>query len=120
MNLDHETKELAALALRNAFWRDFSSLVNAYLDASEGLQELPDQTAIMLGELTSVFGVDDEAHDDRCKPRIWAYVPGRPAGVRFQTLLKALQCPGATKLEVQDNVVFEIRDGTWWYVGDKQ
>lgn len=117
MNLDHEIKELAALALRNAFWRDFSSLVNTYLAAAEGLQESPDLTATMMGELTSVFGVDSEANSDRCKPRIWAYVPGMPAGKRLSTLLEALQCPDATKIEVQDDVVFELRDGEWYYVG---
>ena len=35
--MDEEIKELAGLALRNAFWKDFSALVNVYLVASEGL-----------------------------------------------------------------------------------
>ena len=34
--LDSDLNELAALALRNAFYEAFSGLVNAYLEASEG------------------------------------------------------------------------------------
>ena len=37
MPLDPEIKSLAALSLRNAFWHDFSGLVNTYLQAAEGL-----------------------------------------------------------------------------------
>ena len=37
--MDNEIKELATLTLKNAFYRDFSALVNGYIRAAEGLTD---------------------------------------------------------------------------------
>ena len=60
--IDEELKQLAALALRNAFWYDFSSLVNTYLRAAEGLDKV--QQEMQMGEMTSVYARDRTAEGD--------------------------------------------------------
>ena len=62
IELDPEIKSLAAFSLRNAFWNDFSGLVNTYLQAAEGLDASCQD--IQMGELTSIYGRDMDAEID--------------------------------------------------------
>lgn len=114
--IDTELKQLAALALRNAFWRDFSALVNAYLEAAEGL-DIATQEAQM-GDMTSIYGRDTKAKKD-IDLDIWTagtdehnrYVPRD-----HETILQALERKGATAIHLRGQKVFERRDGEWYYV----
>ena len=51
--MDEELKQLAALALRNAFWSDFSALANKYLEAATGLDV--DAQERQMGDMTSIY-----------------------------------------------------------------
>lgn len=113
--MDEELKQLAALALRNAFWRDFSALVNAYVKAGEGLDlgQLEEQ----LGELTSVYGRDFKAQGDLA-PSIWTQNgPGRFMTTGHDTILEALAFDRALEVHVCGKQVFERQNGEWYYVG---
>lgn len=114
--IDSELRELAALALRNAFYEAFSGLVNAYLEASEGLIE---HQEALLGEMTSVFGRDTKAEAD-VKPNIWT---DRKADSLFtscghDTLLEALGMNSADRIGLNGKVVFERTGNEWIFTGD--
>ena len=110
-----EIKELAALALRNAFWTDFSALVNKYMEASDGLYDLVLQEA-RIGELTSVYGRDTEADSD-ASINIWVKINDyRTCGC--SSLAEALEIGEAVEIHLQGTKIFERRDGEWYYAGD--
>lgn len=109
-----ETKALATCALRNAFYADFSALVNAYLKAAEGL----DTAALerQLGEVSDVFSRDSGA-EAVCYPNIWT----RNTGTGFSTtghgsILEALEFDNALEVHLQGRTIFERRKGEWRYV----
>ena len=118
--MDEETKELAALALRNQFWRDFSSLVNAYLKASAGLDvEYQKQ---QMAEMTSVYGRSDSCNSKNFKPSIWTQSEGRrhsrlSTRKYHRTILEALELETAAEVSLGGRRVFERRGGEWYFVG---
>ena len=113
--MNTEIKELAALALRNAFWLDFSALVNDYLKASEGLCDLALQETQMC-KLTSVYGRDTKADSDTFIV-IWVRVNEyRTCGC--SSLMEALENEDAVEIHLQGAKIFERRDGEWYFVGD--
>ncbi len=117
MTLDDELKECAALALRNAFWEDFSGLVNRYLKAAEGL-DIEAQTRKM-GEMTSIYGRDTKAEPDH-DVNIWTSNGGIfPAAVQpgHASIMEALMQPGAKEVHLEGRKVFEIRNGEWYFLG---
>jgi hypothetical protein len=117
--IDDELKQLAALALRNAFWRDFSAMVNAYLAASQGL-DVVDQEA-MIGELASVYGRDVHA-SGASAVFCWTTEPDKPLhhGTPHLTIAKALADNKANEIRIRGKKVFERRGGEWYYVGDSK
>lgn len=116
-DIDEELKGLAALALRNAFWEDFSALVNKYLEASAGL-DIAEQEAQM-GELTSIYGRSTDADPSDVFLNIWSQDEG---GVHNTTghfaLLDALEHAPAEEIYVQGHRVFVRRNGEWYFTGD--
>ena len=110
--IDEETKALAALALRNAFWKDFSDLVNTYLGASNGL-DIQQQTVLM-GELTSIYG-RDPAECGGFFLNIWTR-DGVSGTTGHNTILDALCFEPATSVHVQSKRVFEKRNEEWVYL----
>lgn len=114
--MDEELKELAALALRNAFWNDFSALVNKYLKAAKGL-DIDDQE-MMMGELTSIYGRNTEATDDTSL-NIWTQNGGFASDTTgHETLVEALEYEPATEVWLQGKKVFERRNGEWYFAGN--
>lgn len=114
--MDEELKELAALALRNAFWYDFSALVNKYLEAAEGLDTGIQE--IYMGEMTSIYGRDTKAEGD-VHLNIWT----RNGESKFNTtghdtILDALRHDLATEVHLCGRKVFERRNGEWYFSGD--
>lgn len=110
-DMDQEVKEIASLELRNAFWREFSGLVNAYEAAAAGLHANPDDFAYMLGELTSVFGVDQSA-ESLGSPVIYANTPKSRKGL-CATMLEALEHPTATAIFVNSRLVLVKAADGW-------
>lgn len=113
--MDEELQELAALVLRNAFWRDFSALVNKYLQAAEGLDiEAQEQ---MMGNMTSIYGRDTKADTTDVSFNLWTRQGKSPlATTSHDTMLEALEMPGATDVYFQGRKVFDRRDTGWYYV----
>ena len=113
IELDPEIKSLAALSLRNAFWHDFSGLVNTYLQAAEGLDA--SWQDIQMGELTSIYGRDMDAEID-LSLNIWTLC-GSPFNTpNHETLFEALAHEPATEVWLRGEKVFEKREGEWFYV----
>ena len=116
--MNEELKQLAALALRNIFWYEFSALVNKYLAAAEGMDL--DAQERQMGDLTSIYGRDTEV-----VPRapggqhvaIWVEYSGARPPTSYKTLLSALECDTATEVYILGEKVFERRRGEWYFVG---
>lgn len=106
-----ELKSLAMLALKNAFYEDFSALVNAYLKAEKGLDD--PTLAMQLSEVANVFSRDCEVEGDN-RPNIWTQCSGSSlATCGHETILDALEFDRATEVYLQGRRVFERRDGEW-------
>lgn len=115
--MNSELKSLAALALRNAFWHDFSALVNEYLEAAKevdaGLQER------LMGELTSIYGRNTSEKTVNT-PNIWTQNdPGKSifSTTGHDTILGALEHYPAIEVHLQGQKVFERRNGEWYFIG---
>ncbi len=109
--IDEETKYWAALALRDAFWLDFSDLVNKYLEASSGLDIAKQEE--MLGDMTSIYGRSKRSVGDMTV-NIWTRDGDGPFNTSgHETILQALEHEPATKVYLQGRQVFERREGTW-------
>ena len=114
--MDEELKQLAALALRNAFWQDFSALANKYLEAAKGLDVNAQE--MEMGEITSIYGRDDEAESD-VSLNIWTQNgESKFATTGHETILEALEHKQATEVHLRGEKVFERRDGEWYFTGD--
>jgi hypothetical protein len=116
MIIDEELKECAALALRNAFWHDFSALVNCYLAASADLDVAAQLE--QMGDLTSVYGRDWNAKSDDGL-NIWTQNSKQNAfsNVGHATIVEALEHPPAVEVHLRGTRVFEKRDGEWYFLG---
>ena len=114
--VDDELKELAALALRNAFYEKFSALVNAYLEASEGLIE---NQETLMGEMTSVFGRNPNIESDD-QPIIWTDQENNPwASCGHVALLEAFEMEKADRIGLNGKIIFKRINGEWFFVGDE-
>lgn len=114
--IDNELKELAALALRNAFYEKFSALVNAYLEASEGLIE---NQETLMDEMTSVFGRNPNIESDD-QPTIWTEQENNPwASYRYVALLEAFEMEKADRIGLNGKIIFKRINGDWFFVGDE-
>lgn len=114
--VNEELRQLAALALRNAFWREFSALVNAYLAAGAGLTECQDLEE-QLGEVTSVYGRNTQSEGDM-RPDIWTKNEPNAffATTGHDTLLDALRFERAVEVHLNGEKLFERRAGKWYFV----
>lgn len=110
-NIDDELKELAALALRNAFWLEFSDLVNTYLDAAKGLDIAAQE--MLMGELPSIYGRKTDVRGEHCV-NIWTRTDFGPVG--HDTIVEALEHSEANTVHISDKKIFERVDGEWRYV----
>ena len=114
--MDEELKELAGLALRNAFWKDFSALVNKYLEAAKGLDV--EAQEMQMGDMTSIYGRDTEAEGDVFL-NIWTQNgESKLATTGHETILESLEHKQATEVHLRGEKVFERRDGEWYFTGD--
>jgi hypothetical protein len=109
--IDDETKALACLALRNAFYEDFSALVNIYLKFAEGVD--PGNQDVTMSVLANVFARDFQAESDAF---INLYTVSPRGTFSHTTMKEALENPQAAALYLQGKKVFERRDGTWYYI----
>ncbi len=115
--MDEELKQLAALALRNAFYEDFSSLVNEYLKAAKGLDTEAQER--QMGELTSIYGRNTSAEDPEVAVLdIWTRNDrGGYDTSGHETLLEALEYLRAREVYLRGKLVFNRVKGKWKFVG---
>lgn len=115
--MDEELKALAMLALKNAFYEDFSALVNAYLKAAKGLD---DTFLLQLNETANVFSRDNKAERD-CHPNIWTQNGENTfATTGHSAIIEALEFARATEVHLQGRKVFKRgRNGEWYFIDDE-
>jgi hypothetical protein len=101
--IDSELAAEAGQVLKNLFYQDFSALVNAYIKAAEGLPIT--DFDYQLGDMTSVFGRDDNAAGEPLRISTTCRDGNGPH--THPNLLAALQEPGATKVWMLGKMVFE-------------
>jgi hypothetical protein len=113
--IDDELKQLAKQALKNDFWRTFSSLVNSYVAAAQGLSD--DQGVSFVDELnesTSVYQTDVAAPADFNLNIYVEYHTGAGNGsCGYSTLKEALLDDDASVIMVNGIKVFERNNGQW-------
>lgn len=111
--LDDELRELGALALRNAFYAEYSMLVARYLSAAEGLGQDGQDVREQLVELSNPFGASDVAG---AAPVSIDIVRGGNRQA-FTTMHGALAQAGDSLL-VNGEPAFEWRSPIGWYFVD--
>lgn len=121
--MDEELRALAELALRNAFYRDFSDLVNLYLEVGTGLD---------VGRLESQFSDTANVYSrdtSRAGPlvrEVTARILGEDEAGTFiqdrlyESLVSALQDEATIEVWLHDVKAFERREGEWHYVEDEE
>ena len=118
MTLDDETKALAGLALRNAFYIEFSEMVCRYLAGAEGLGQ--GDFELQLGDLTSVFGRADAGFgDETLNINTSNSDESMFANCGHETMHEALTHAPAMRVYLRGKLVFERRKGEWFFVGDQ-
>lgn len=114
--MDEELKAEARLALRNAYYSQFSALVLAFEKAVEGLEsrsEHPDTYTDQMQEMTSVYGIDRDATPAK-GPEVRAKLQGHGRAVKMESLCKALQNKLTLSIWVDSELVFvRNADGKW-------
>ncbi|KVO15134.1 hypothetical protein WJ74_10795 [Burkholderia ubonensis] len=110
-DIDKELAELGELALRNAFYREYSALVQRYLNASDGLGIGDFESR--LGEVSSPFGRADVESTGRVSIAVVTGGEARPCA----TMRDALAETGDA-IQVCGETVFELRESLGWYVAE--
>lgn len=116
MKLDPELESLARHALIDAFWTDFGGLVNAYMEAAEGLDK--ETFLCQVQERTSVFIRSAEKTDVFIN--LYGELPsGGSCG--YSNFTEAFEDERATTIYLQGVRVF-CRDelDQWMYCGDDE
>jgi hypothetical protein len=111
---DEELKELAALALRNAFWHDFSALVNKYVAASAGLDV--ERQESNMSDMASVYGRDLTEDTTNVVLNIHTVDIAPRLSTSHQTIVEALNHASAGEVHVQGKKVFDRRANGWYFV----
>jgi hypothetical protein len=112
--MDNELKGLAMLVLKNAFYSDFSTLVNEYLKAAQGVDD--GTFALQLGEAANVFSRNTEEGGDFFL-NIWTQ--NRSGTTGHGTIFEALEFDQASRVYIQGRLAFERRNGEMYFVGDE-
>lgn len=114
--MDEELKQFAALALRNAFYTDFSGLVNKYLEASKGLDI--DQQEMLMSETVGVYNRDIKANSNRSL-NIWTRNSESERALditEHETIISALEDKTATSVYLRNEKMFERQNGDWFFI----
>lgn len=103
--MDNETRELAALVLLSLFHRDYSAIVNAFIEANKGRndQDLLEKLAIISNPNTITSAKGRE-------PTVLGKV------IRYKNVAEALSNPRETNVSIDYRQTFVRRKGTWHYL----
>ena len=113
MKLDEEAKQLAELALRNEFYREYSALVNKFMEVGEGLDDLEEQ----LQTMSNVYSRDLDAESDLSLNNYMQ--DGCKGDSGYDQITDALES-GYREIYVCGKCYFELRGDEYWYVGDDE
>jgi hypothetical protein len=113
MEIDNELDGLSRLALCNAFYEDFSDLVNKYLKLGEGLNPLLEQ---QLSDMANVFSRDDTIEAGDIYINMWA-LTSYGLSYNVESFIEALENKCAIEVHLQGNLIFKCDDtGEWMFV----
>lgn len=115
--MDRELKALGLVALTNAFYEEFSGLVNSYIKAAEGLDD--GLFADRLAGASNVFSRNLKSSVD-IHPYIWTQNDGGFLDTTgHETLWEALRFERATVVHLNGRKVFKRLNGEWYFVGEE-
>ncbi|MEX3960255.1 hypothetical protein [Trinickia sp. EG282A] len=110
-DIDTELMALGELALRNAFYREYSALVERYLNAAEGLGV--DDFDSRLAESSNPFGRADVVSPGQVS--IMVVTNGQSKSCA--TMREALAAKGG-EIQIGGETVFEWRESQGWFVAE--
>ncbi|NIF40084.1 hypothetical protein F3J14_04045 [Burkholderia sp. Tr-862] len=110
-DIDEELAALGELALRNSFYREYSALVQRYLNAADGLG-IKDFD-YRLGEMSSPFGRADVQSTGQVSIEVVTDGEAKPCA----TMRDALAQTGDS-IQVGGETVFEWRETQGWFVAE--
>lgn len=108
--IDPEVVDLALLALKNAFYKDFSKLVHSYAEAANGLNV--DRLMRQLQDGLSVYSIASVDYNILSIKASSAHLFGH------SRLIHALEDKLFKEIYLEGKKVFERRNDEWYYVGD--
>ena len=110
--MDDHIKDLAAAALRSAFWQDFRALLVTYRLAAAGLGT--DVYRPQIGEMPGAHNGSTDEDAAEVILNIWTQNgPGKFATTGHDTLRDALEYAPATEVHLRGQKIFERRGGVW-------
>lgn len=112
--MDEEIRQLAIVALKNNFYNDFSALVNLYIDVAKGLAQDEDDFEMQLGDMTSVYGRDDDANMTDIYVNIYVLYGSKNHSIGYETLAEALNDKKATEIFLDGKRIFIRKDNEWY------
>ncbi|KVD92952.1 hypothetical protein WS63_07915 [Burkholderia stagnalis] len=110
-DIDEELAALGELALRNAFYREYSALVQRYLNAADGLG-IEDFDS-RLGEVSSPFGRADVESAGQVSIAVVIDGEAKPCATMHDALPET-----GDAIQVCGETVFEWREPLGWYVAE--
>ena len=121
--MDEELKALARHALLNAFYLDYSTLVNKYVEAAHGVDD-DEYFEEDLHRNSNPYARCEEADTLDVDMNIYAAGDCAPGTAMFSrwafgydSVVEALQHQGAEEVWLRGQKIFEKRDGEWHYLG---
>jgi hypothetical protein len=107
--IDDELRGMAVVAIRDAFYLEFSALANKYVNASQCLIE-EDDIEYELQDMTSVFGRDESA---KAKQLLIYTLDSQGKKRKHKTMRSALKDNDGEMLYINNKNVFKRVKGEW-------
>ena len=111
MKLDEETLSLAKLALADEFYREYSALVNKFMEVGEGVDDLEER----LQTMSNVYSRDLDAESDIMLNNYMT--DGLKGDSGYDRITDALES-GYRDVYVCGKRYFELRGGEYFYIGE--
>lgn len=111
MKLDEETNQLAELALASEFYREYSALVNKFMEVGEGVDDLEERLQTMSNVYSRDLDAESELHLNNYMQ------DGRKGNSGYDRISDALES-GYREIYVCGKRYFELRGEDYFYVGD--
>lgn len=120
--MDKELKALARQALANAFYLDYSALVNKYVEAAQYLGGHFVKEDILCN--SNPYARSESAHNSNLRLDLYTCRVKQLASgpvvhwTPHTTVWGAMSEEGAKEVWLRGQKIFEKRDGEWYYTGE--